>query len=137
MAKDTVPRPGMPQSQKDELGLAQMRAAERPTWAPDDALDDMTRDQLEAEAGKRRVVLTDADTKSKTSLVKAIRSVDPDAKGKTGAEARAVADADQGQGDKAPADQTDREPGPGQDQGAGAGREVAQAVPEDNQGKGE
>jgi hypothetical protein len=56
MAKSA--RPGMGQDEKDRLGLAQIRAAERDTWAVDDDLDGMNRPELEAEAAKRRVPLT-------------------------------------------------------------------------------
>jgi hypothetical protein len=87
---DNVPHPGMPQSDKDRLGLALMRAQERGSWAPDSALDDLSRDDLLAEAGKRRVTLTAEQARSKDKLLKAVRAVDPDAKGKTGAEAEAV-----------------------------------------------
>jgi hypothetical protein len=75
------PRPGMPQTQKDELGrkvaearaqddLVQARAAELARWTSDEVLETFDKDALLAEAELRRVeVKTSA---SKEVILKAL-----------------------------------------------------------------
>ena len=75
MAEAKAPHPGMGQDEKDRLGLLVLREQERDSWAADESLDDMTKEELEAEAAVRRVDLGAA--KTNPSRVKALREVDP------------------------------------------------------------
>lgn len=75
---EQAPRPGMGQDEKDRLGLAQLRAAERGGWTPDWQLDDLTAAELADEASRRRVPVSASEAKSKDKLLKAVRAVDDD-----------------------------------------------------------